>query len=263
MLFLNLSALRRHLPSYTSAFKLSLFANVRDDGKSAIKSRCICSFVPLVGGKRRSSKACSSQILKFAQVRVASGFAFLGVRRVAIKWLLVEQELCITSIQLETKWNWEFADTTRENLRVEWIQVIMTISRSNGLDLNGQRYWADSLVPGNCQDVKTSGMSQDGMCPQKIVILPWFPMIFRFFLDTIPSTILFGLFFLDLFKASAIQALFPFCVCFALRLLDCVQLLFMSPHPVTLKDIEISTSTTYLTWHEPLYLWHLTWCGSL
>lgn len=133
----------------------------------------------LGGGKRRSSKACSSQILKFAQVRVASGFAFLGVRRVAIKWLLVEQELCITSIQLETKWNWEFADTTRENLRVEWIQVIMTISRSNGLDLNGQRYWADSLVPGNCQDVKTSGMSQDGMCPQKIVILPWFPMIFR------------------------------------------------------------------------------------
>ena len=39
--------------------------------------------------------------------------------------------LCITSIQLETKWNWDFRDTTRENLRVEWIQVIMTISRSN------------------------------------------------------------------------------------------------------------------------------------
>ena len=37
----------------------------------------------------------------------------------------------------------------------------------------------------------------------------WFPMIFRFFLDTIHSTILFGLFFLDFFKASAIQALFP------------------------------------------------------
>lgn len=43
MLFLNLSALRRHLPSYTSAFQLSLFANVHDDGRSAIKSRCICN----------------------------------------------------------------------------------------------------------------------------------------------------------------------------------------------------------------------------
>jgi len=43
MLFLNLSALRRHLPSYTSAFKLSLFGNVHDDGSSAIKSRCICN----------------------------------------------------------------------------------------------------------------------------------------------------------------------------------------------------------------------------
>ena len=152
--FDNLSLLRRHLPSHTSAFKLSLFANVHD-GRSAIKSRCMCSFVVLCRLGGASANLPRHVLPKFAQVRVASGFALAWRSEGCYGGYWWNRSCALPPSNLETTWNWEFGDTTRENLRVEWIQVIMTISRSNGLNLNDQRYWVDSLVPGNCQDVKT------------------------------------------------------------------------------------------------------------